>query len=179
MPGSSDTVFLDALHATGPDPAHAEALALYGRFVGSWRVENIGYRPDGSTHSAIGEWHFGWVLQGRAIQDVWITPARGTDGDSLPPGYRCHYGTTLRMYLPDLRCWRILWTDPATGFSVAQTAREEHGDIVQLGTTAENVPARWSFREITRDSFHWVGENSHDDGKTWHLDFEMCATRTA
>ncbi len=173
------TAFLDALRADGPDPEHAETLALYGQFVGSWRVENTDHRPDGSTHVAIGEWHFGWVLQGRVIQDVWITPARGTDPATLPPGYRHRYGTTLRMYLPEQRCWRILWTDPVTGSSVSQIGRGENGGIVQLGTTADGVPMRWSFRDITRDSFRWVGEISDDGGKSWRLQLVMRATRIA
>jgi hypothetical protein len=170
---------LDALHAEGPDATHAEALSLYGQFVGSWRVENTDHHPDGGTHFAIGEWHFGWVLQGRAIQDVWITPARGTDPATLPPNYMHRYGTTLRMYLPEQRCWRILWTDPAIGFSVSQTAREENGDIIQIGATTKGVPMRWSFRDITRDRFRWIGEISDDGGKTWRLQLEMRATRTA
>jgi len=50
-------------------------------------------------HEARGEIHAGWVLQGRAIQDVWIFPG-------------AFYGTTLRVYDPGLDAWHILWSDP-------------------------------------------------------------------
>jgi hypothetical protein len=33
------------------------------------------------------------------------------------------------------------------------------------------------FTEIKPDSFHWLGEVSHDDGKTWQLQVEVCARR--
>ena len=40
-------------------------------------------------------------------------------------------------------------------------------------------PARWSFTEITPDSFHWIGEKSLDDGATWKKEIEMFARRVA
>ena len=38
---------------------------------------------------------------------------------------------------------------------------------------------RWSFTEITADSFHWLGERSLDDGATWQLQAEFFARRVA
>lgn len=66
--------FAAVLHANAPNPEHAEALQLYGRFVGNWDSEIIAHGPDGSCHRALGEIHFGWILEGRAIQDVWMIP---------------------------------------------------------------------------------------------------------
>lgn len=168
---------LEALHADGPDPRHAEALQLYGRFVGSWDVALVDRFADGRIHRSTGEWHFGWVLQGLAIQDVWIAPARGTPRDSLPPDYLCRYGSTLRLYEPERRQWRITWIDPMLGLYVSQVGREENGDIVQEGRTAAGVPMRWSFREIRPDRFRWLGEVSDDDGAHWRLQLEMDARR--
>jgi hypothetical protein len=37
-----------------------------------------------------GEIHFGWVLEGRAVQDIWIRPKR--------PVPSTMYGTTLRVF---------------------------------------------------------------------------------
>jgi hypothetical protein len=55
--------------------------------------------------------------------------------------------------------------------------RAEGNDIVQIGTYAPGVQLRWRFTEIKPDSFHWLGEVSHDDGKTWQLQVEVCARR--
>ena len=68
------TDFPAVLHADGPDPERAEALKLYGRFIGDWDTEVIAHGADGTSHRTQGEIHFGWVLQGRAIQDVWMIP---------------------------------------------------------------------------------------------------------
>ena len=69
--------FLEALSAAGPAPDRAAKMALYGQFVGSWELDVIEHRDDGMTRRRPGEWHFGWALEGRAIQDVWIVPPRG------------------------------------------------------------------------------------------------------
>jgi len=38
------------------------------------------------------------------------------------------YGTTLRIYDPELDAWRILWSDPATNFFTQQIARQQGQD---------------------------------------------------
>jgi len=64
-------------------------------------VPGVAHLDDGTTHRGRGEVHAGWVLDGRAIQDVWILPG-------------LFYGTTLRVYDPGLDAWHILWHDPLT-----------------------------------------------------------------
>lgn len=168
--------FTDALLAGGLPPSHAEALQLYGRFVGSWDVEVTDHHPDGTTHVAQGEWHFASILQGLAIQDVWITPARHVAPETLPANYLRRYGTTLRLYEPEQRQWRITWLDPAIGFYVTQVGRECADGIVQEGQTANGIPMRWRFCDITPDSFRWIGEVADEQGR-WRLQLTMRATR--
>lgn len=169
--------FLDALSAAGPDPAHAEALQLYGRFVGSWIVEQTDRFPDGSVDHNVGEWHFGWVLQGRAIQDVWTVPPSPRFSQNPPAGYPLRYGTTLRMYLPESDTWRITWTDPAVGYWSTMIGRAAGKDIVQEGHRVDGAPIRWSFRDIRPDSFRWFGEISQDKGASWFQEVEMLVRR--
>jgi hypothetical protein len=119
---------------------------------------------DGKTHEGKGEIHFVWALDGRAIQDVWILPG-------------AFYGTTLRVYDPALDAWHILWSDPVKQYYTRQLGRARGRDIVQEGTTGEGVPVRWSFTDITPDSFRWRGERSLDGGKTWHLQADFRAQR--
>ena len=71
------SAFLDALGADGPSADRAGKMDLYGRFVGSWDLDVRQFSEDGSERRRAGEWHFGWALEGRAIQDVWIVPPRG------------------------------------------------------------------------------------------------------
>src|SRR5712691_5195108 len=129
-------------------------------------MDTVVHADDGTTHQGRGEIHAGWVLDGRAIQDVWILPG-------------VFYGTTLRVYDPGLDAWHILWTDPLKQVYLRQIGRARGDDIVQEGRSDDGVVIRWSFTEITPDSFHWLGARSPDGGTTWRLQVEFFARRVA
>jgi hypothetical protein len=161
----SPRAFLDALHAAGPAADRAGKMDLYGWLVGSWEHDVTRYLEDGSQLRIPGEWHFGWTLEGRAIQDAWSVPPR--------------YGTTLRTYDPAIEAWHIQWTEPVSQSYSTMIGRRRGNDIVQDGTDAAGNPIRWSFTEITPNSFRWLGETSRDGGATWRLDVEFMARRSA
>ena len=156
--------FIDALHTTGPAPDRVDKMKLYGWLIGRWTMDAIVHRDDGTQRQDVGQIHFGWVLEGRAIQDVWILPG-------------VFYGTTLRVYDPGLDAWHILWSDPLRQFYTRQIGRAQGDDIVQEGTNEAGEAVRWSFTKITRDAFRWIGERSPDGGKTWQLQAEFFARR--
>jgi hypothetical protein len=169
--------FLEALGADGPAADRAGKMDLYGRFVGSWDLDVTQFPQPGASRQRKGEWHFGWALEGRAIQDVWIVPPRGELRHGDAAANANSYGTTLRVYDPRIDAWQIQWTDPVTRNFLQMIGRAEGSDIVQLGTRPDGHLIRWSFREITRDSFQWRGEVSGDDGASWHRNVEFSATR--
>lgn len=147
--------FINALTAAGPAADRADKMALYGWLIGDWTMDATVYRDDGSTHAGQGSIHFGWVLEGRAIQDVWILPG-------------VFHGTTLRIYDPGLDAWHILWSDPVRQYFTRQIGRANGRDIVQEGRNDAGELTRWSFTDIATDAFRWIGERSLDDGATWH-----------
>jgi hypothetical protein len=159
------TSFIDALHAIGPAPDRVEKLRLYGRLIGDWTMDAVIDRDDGTRFHGTGTIHFGWVLEGRAIQDVWILPG-------------IFHGTTLRVYDPSLDAWHILWSDPQRQFYARQIGRAAGPDIVQLGSDDKGTPLRWRFTDITPDTFLWIGERSSDGGTTWQHQTEFHARRT-
>ena len=164
---SGSAQLLNALHTDGPANGLADKMALYGRFVGSWEMESILYKDDGATAPGPrGHIHFGWVLEGRAIQDVWVLP-----------GY--FYGTTLRVYDPALDAWHILWSDPLKQYYTRQIGRPQGNDIVQEGHDSAGTPLRWSFTEIEPGSFRWIGERSSNGGATWRRQVEFLARRAS
>lgn len=156
--------FIDALHTDRPAPDRADKMGLYGWLIGNWTMDAVLYGDDGSEHRGPGEIHFSWVLEGRAIQDVWILPG-------------IFYGTTLRIYDPGLDAWHILWSDPVRQFYTRQIGRARGNDIVQEGRNDAGAAVRWSFTETTPDSFRWLGERSPDDGATWQLQADFLASR--
>jgi hypothetical protein len=121
------------------------------------------------------EAHFGWVLEGRAVQDVWIMPPRSqrtTDEDKATN----MYGTTLRVWDPLIQAWRVTWINPVTGRD--ELIGRWHGkDVVQVGAHPDGTPIRWTFTEITPESFHWIGEVLQPDATTWKIEGEFRAKR--
>ncbi len=167
--------FLDALGAGGPAADRAGNMDLYAWLIGSWKLDVTRFLEDGSTRRQPGEWHFGWVLEGRAIQDVWIVPPRDPARRDGAAAYS--YGTTLRTYDPSLDAWQVQWTDPITQTYFTMVGRKEGHDIVQLGKGPSDTLIRWSFRDIAPDAFLWRGEVSADDGASWHRSVEFLARR--
>jgi hypothetical protein len=162
------------LHSAGPYPGQAEQLNLFGRFIGAWDIDWHGTDREGRPASMAGELHFGWVLGGRAVQDVWKVPASGPP----PAGLRPFYGTTMRFYDPAIGAWRSTWIDPLNGRVRRFIGRPEGADIVLEGLD-DDPPERWGFRDISEDSFRWTGEVSGDGRRTWHLDEQMFIRRRA
>jgi hypothetical protein len=91
--------FAEVLHAHGPDSSRAATLKLFSWFVGRWEFDVSTILDDGTTHLGEGEIHAGWVLQGRAIQDVWMIPRLRDRKPGIEPlpGAGNWYGTTLRI----------------------------------------------------------------------------------
>src|SRR5688572_3228399 len=171
--------FARTLHADEPAADRREQLQLYGFLIGRWQTDVMTYEDNGTRHAGTGEIHAGWVLEGRAIQDIWMIPDRSRakrDGSVLPVAGNW-FGTTLRVYDPGRDLWHILWIDPATQNYMRQIGRARGADIVQEGRSDSGIPLRWSFTEITPDSFRWRGEYSADDGHAWKLQVEVFARR--
>lgn len=154
--------FTDALQFQGPAADRAAGMDLYAFLIGDWEMDGVIHRAEGN-HEARGEIHAAWVLEGRAIQDVWIFPG-------------VFYGSTLRVYDPDRDEWHILWSDPLRQYYTRQMGRAHGADIVQEGTNLEGQKVRWRFTERTPDSFHWIGERAAPD---WIVEAEFFARRTS
>lgn len=164
MARSELPVLMEMLHANGPASDRADKLALYGWLVGRWEMDAVVYDDQGVKREGRGKICFGWVLEGRAIQDVWDLPG-------------VFHGTTLRVYDPAVDAWHILWSDPLRQYYSRQLGRARGADIVQEGTRDSGEKIRWSFTQITPKSFLWRGERSTDGGTTWHLEAEFHARR--
>lgn len=164
------------LDAEGPDPERAAGLMQFGWLVGSWDVEATFWDHDGNVVGEHpGEWHFGWVLQGRAIQDVLISPP--LEGQSRDGRAARVYGSSFRQYDPGTDTWRVTWFSPISGTIVDLTARSEGERIVLEGVEPDGKRDRWIFSDMTADTFTWTGHESVDQGRTWPLVERMLVRR--
>jgi hypothetical protein len=175
--GESNEAMLDVLRANGPITELSSKLMLYGQFVGSWEGKVIVYRSDGSRGEESCEVYFGWILEGRAIQDVWIAPARKERQVIGRSTQKDIYGTTLRIYDPENDIWQIIWSDPNTQSYDRMIGKKIGEDIVQEYKSEEGLLCQWCFTEITANSFHWIGRESKDEGKTWKVRNEFFMIR--
>jgi hypothetical protein len=162
---------MKTLVAGGPHPSLGAHGETYGRLIGSWLGQVDNHMLDRPAPSASVEVHFAWVLAGRAVQDVWITPA-GADRKANAGATLDWYGTTLRVFDPTSEAWRTVWTDPVSQLRIELVGRRQGADIVQLGTRGGR-PIRWTFSDVRPESFSWQGHILNPDGKTWELEVDI------
>ncbi|MCC3763867.1 hypothetical protein K3N28_12400 [Glycomyces sp. TRM65418] len=147
-------------------------MALFGQFIGTWDLRVRFFDRDGAVVSdEAGVWSFGWVLDGRAVQDVLIYPRAGEDH----VGARS-IGTSLRRYDQVTDTWSVIWIGAVSGTQIALTARAAGDGILLEGPDVDGSPLRWTFTDITPESFHWQGRIQDTDG-TWRLEQDMRARR--
>lgn len=158
------------LLARGPHSSLGEHAQTYARVIGSWRGLLHNHMLGRSVPPSSVEAHFAWVLEGRAVQDVWITPARDERGSG--PAALDWYGSTLRVFEPSSGAWRTVWTDPVSGLRIELSGRRQGDDIVQIGTRGGR-PIRWVFSQIRADSFVWQGHILNPGGETWELEVDI------
>ncbi len=172
--------FVNALIADTADTIDSGIPAgddLFGWMIGSWELEIVTYAAQPAPPGSSGEVHVRRVLEGRAIQDLWIMPRREDRTAESNPRFNM-YGTTLRVWDPKTSAWRVSWINPVSGARDELVGRREGNQIVQEGTHADGTPIRWTFREMTGDSFHWIGEALELGGASWKLEGEFYARRT-
>lgn len=148
--------FFGALMSEGKNTALPEAFNYFGKLIGSWQINYV----EGNNSRAIrGEWHFAWVLEGMAVQDVIILPDY-------------EYGTSLRIFNPDTLAWDVAYG--YTGKIIRLEARKQGEKIVL--TDIDDKKRKWVFVKIDDHQFHWQNVTVKDDGE-WHVNAEIYAER--
>jgi hypothetical protein len=168
--------FVEILAPTSSPPVTSPEDDLYGFLIGSWELDIVAYPDDGNATYSTGEAHVARVLDGRAVQDVFINPQRSERSPDSPK-FGNWYGTTFRYLDPMIRAWRVFWFNPDDGVRAELVGSRRGNEIVQEGHFPDGTPIRWTFSEITPDSCQWRGERLEPDGKTWRLQVEFRARR--
>ena len=167
------STFADALVSETPSAEIGERERDFDWIVGGWSGTTRDFKEDGSVFESTGEWWFSWVLEGRAIQDVWIVPRRA-DRTGASRVYN-RYGTTIRYYDAQQGLWRIVWINPISGIK-SELAGRRHDNRIVLEGVNETGSMRWSFNDITPTRFIWRGEEQRADG-SWFLGAEFTLTK--
>jgi len=166
--------FIQTLLTSKPLQNKSDSMKLFAQFVGSWDWAGFDYAADGSKTPTKGRWIFQSVLNGMAIQDVFIF--EDPHGNKDQASY-AEYGTTLRFPNSDGESWKAVWVGPMNKVVRIFEAKALGSEIVLEGMNDKSQPIHWIFSDITEDSFHWRGEYSADNGKNWVLYEELEAQR--
>jgi hypothetical protein len=154
---------ITALPAMGPHPSLGDQAKVFGRFIGTWDGEYTEYSKNGETTRSSGEWIFGWVMDGRAIQDLFIIHPSAARKEKF-------IGTTLRYFDPKSGTWSVTFIDPENDSVATLTGGAVKDDrIVLHSQNTDGTETRWSFDDIRLDSWVFRDEESRDGGKTWRL----------
>jgi hypothetical protein len=162
---------VSALMATGPHPSLGDQAQIFGRLVGAWDVDYADISKDGTVTRHTGKLIVGWVMDGRAIQDLWIVDPSGSRPER-------EVYADLRYFDAKTKTWSATFIDPEHGSVVRFTAGAADGDRIVLNTQdIGGSDTRWSFNDIGPGSFVFRDEVSSDAGKTWRLRGEDHMTR--
>lgn len=138
----------------------------YAPLLGDWKFE---YYEPGGRHLK-GEWFFRRVLEGTAIEDIFICPSRETkETDPQPDG---EYGVAVRMYNKEERCYDMTYI--CTKGTTRLRIQKEQGKIAC--TVLDKPENKWVFSEITENTFHWQNVTVLENGE-WQTNCEVFADR--
>ena len=148
--------FYEALASSERNAAIPKEDDFFGMLIGSWYID---YMDTATGAVRKGEWHFSRVLEGMAVQDVIVLP-------------HFEYGTTLRVYKPDVHAWDVTYC--YTGKIMRFEAAKQDDKIVLTNT--EDKSRKWVFVKIEDKFFHWQDVAVKEDGE-WLVNFDLYAER--
>lgn len=168
--------FLDALPFAERTLEIADADDIFGWLIGSWDIDAILYNAEGCAEKRTGEVHASWILEGRAIQDLFIFPRRSErTGIALPDD---RYATTVRTYDKKRNVWHVNFINPAADETSARLiARREGNKILMEGNLSDNTPIRWRYESFSSTSFHYIAEKLGNNNKSWRVYLELFGKR--
>jgi len=165
--------FQKALISIKPNNELQENLKLFGQFIGEWDFEGVYGKGSPDEWRVPGEWLFSWILDGTAIQDIFICPSRKER--EINPHPDGEYGTTVRFYNPNKGVWDICYG--GYGFMHILEAKQVGKQIIVENKDVTDGLNQWVFSDITPTSFHWQNRTSNDKGNSWLVNFELFATK--
>jgi hypothetical protein len=170
--------FLDALVYPRRAPELADVDDIFGFLIGSWELEAVLYDSKGNTHKIKGEIHASWVLEGRAIQDLFIFPRRADRKPGVPTG-GARYATTIRTYDRALQAWRVNFINPAAPETSARLIARRKGQGIEMeGKLSDDTTIRWRYVTVESTRFHYTAEKRMSDNDTWQLYLELFGIRS-
>lgn len=162
--------FINAFIANSKNDLIPSEYDFYGKLIGNWDILWVENEGTANERKVKGEWLFSWILDGTAVQDLFIVPSRSER--KINPQPDGEYGATIRIYNPNTHHWDIYYG--CTGSSFRLEGKKENESIVQ--TEISEGKMKWIISDITEDSFKWKKLICDDNG-VWNLEGLVYAKR--
>lgn len=161
--------FLEALVSDNTDTI-PEEYDWFAPLIGNWDLDYYDSYDEPVHRHIKGEWIFRRVLNGTGIEDLFICPSRATRiSNPQPDG---EYGAAIRMFNKNSKCYDMVYT--TFGYMVRLVFTKENDMLV--GTLLEDKNAKWVFKEIADNTFHWQNITVLDNGE-WRVNNDIFAKR--
>jgi len=158
------------LQASQPEATLRQAAGAVDRLIGDWAVDYVDIAKDGKATRRTGRFVVRWVLDGRAVQDVWIVDPTGSRKER-------EIYTDVRYFDPKLRTWKAVFFDPEHDSTASFTGEIGGDGLIMHTPDLGAADSRWSFVDARADSMVFRDEASDDGGKSWRLRSEYHLTR--
>lgn len=132
---------------------------FFGSLIGEWDIIWNDHLEDSEPRQVKGEWIFSRVLDGTAVQDLFIVPSRAERLRNKQPD--AEYGTTLRIFNPKTMAWDIFYG--CMGEAIRLTAQKIGKEIILTESTTEKM--RYVFSDIADQSFLWRKEQMNENNE--------------
>lgn len=149
--------FITALCSNARNGRIPEEYDFFGSLIGEWDIVWNDHLEETEPRRVKGEWIFSRVLDGTAVQDLFIVPSRAERLQNKQPD--AEYGTTLRIYNPQTMAWDIFYG--CMGEAIRLTARKTGEEIILTENTTEKM--RYVFSDIKAFSFLWRKERMNEN----------------
>ena len=162
--------FITALCSNARNGRIPEEYDFFGGLIGEWDIIWDDHLEEAEPRRVKGEWIFSRVLDGMAVQDLFIAPSREERLRNKQPD--AEYGTTLRIFNPKTMAWDIFYG--CMGEAIQLTARKVGEEIILTENTTEKM--RYVFSDITTSSFLWRKERMNENNE-WQTVAKVTADR--
>ena len=149
--------FINALCSNTINERISEEYDFFGSLIGEWDIVWNDHLEDAEPRRVKGEWIFSRVLDGTAVQDIFIVPSRSER--LRDKQLDAEYGTTLRIYNPQTMAWDVFYG--CMGEAIRLTARKVEEEIILTENTTRKM--RYVFSDIKSSSFLWRKERMNEN----------------
>ena len=149
--------FINALCSNTVNERISEEYDFFGSLIGEWDIVWNDHLEDAEPRRVKGEWIFSRVLDGTAVQDIFIVPSRSER--LRDKQLDAEYGTTLRIYNPQTMAWDVFYG--CMGEAIRLTARKVGKEIILTENTTRKM--RYVFSDIKSSSFLWRKERMNEN----------------